>query len=123
MSNAGGQPLAYAPRPPRRVLRRWAAGLLALVTVGSGLLWGKPIGRSVAQRYHVFSLYLAQRDCLAYQAPPDRVVYDDSALPDAALRTSRVELAPTDPRPVEFAPAAWGRFDAALAAVQGPYPV
>lgn len=122
MPDAPGQPLAYAPPPPRRVLRQCAAGLVVLVALGSVLLWGRPISRYAARRYRVFSLYLVQRDCLAYVAPPDRLVYDDSALPDDALRSSRVELAATDPRPAEYAPAAWTRFDAALAAVQGPYP-
>ena len=76
--------LDYAQPDPwhrRSAFRRWfvSLGLLAAV-IFAGYRWGSPAWRQV-------QLYVAQRQCMSYVAPPKQLIYATDPNPDHSART------------------------------------
>jgi hypothetical protein len=99
--------LEYAPGAAirrRRVIRRAIFAILLIVATAASIRWGPPVWRRARLLHH-------QRQCLAYNASPDRVIFDSHL--EAAE-----ELLTHAGGPDGFIPIPTGYPDAARAAPQ-----
>lgn len=103
-------PIAYAPAPSRhrRLVRRWLLPALAFGVLVSAYWWGPPAWFRVQLAYF-------ERQCAAYTAPPETIVFTD--LPEdvkrLAVASQGYQPGPT-PGSVCRVPAAWSKFYALL---------
>src|SRR4051812_19812732 len=117
MSNADVAQLDYAPAAPsrrRRRIRRVVAILFLLAIAWPVYHFGPPLWEKSKVLYY-------QRQCLAFTAPPDQVVYDDDpadlavvgARRDYQVLPNKDYHAPNFPKMAAFSPGCWNDFTAA----------
>lgn len=117
ISNADVAHLDYAPAAPfrrRRRIRRMVAILFLLAIAWPAYWYGPPLWEKSKVLYY-------QRRCLAFEAPPEQVVFDDDSA-DLAVVGARRDYqvlankdyhAPSFPKMAAFSPSCWNDFTSA----------